>query len=112
MQQGGVAMTREIRKPSRCRLTWSNFGRTLTALAAFGFMAIGTGHNAMAAPTVTIAQGTLTGVDANGISAFLGVRYALPTQRWRPPAAVGASGAKLDASKPGADCAQGPSPWG
>ncbi len=67
---------------------------------------------AFAAPTVTIGQGTLTGADVNGVSAFLGVRYALPPQRWRPPVPVGAGSGAVDATKPGADCAQGPSPWG
>ena len=90
---------------------WQQRARAV-ALALLAVPSAGIAGGALAAPTVSIAQGTLTGVDQNGVSEFLGVRYALPPQRWRPPAPAPASGAKIDATKFGNDCAQGPSPWG
>jgi para-nitrobenzyl esterase len=105
---GGASMT------TRSGRLHSNL-RTLAAaasLAVLGLTAAGVRDQAQAEPTVAIAQGTLTGVDKDGVTAFLGVRYALPPQRWRPPLAAPASAAKVDATKFGNDCAQGTSPWG
>jgi para-nitrobenzyl esterase len=66
-------------------------------------------------PTVAIDQGTLTGVDTEGVEVFRGVRYALPPVgdlRWRPPQPVASSQQQADATQFGSDCAQGTSPWG
>jgi para-nitrobenzyl esterase len=64
---------------------------------------------------VTISQGTLTGVAAGGVNAFLGVRYAMPPigeLRWRPPLPVAPSDQQISATHFGSNCPQGTSPWG
>ncbi len=69
----------------------------------------------VAAPTMTVEQGTLSGIETDGVAAFLGVRYALPPVgdlRWRPPQPIGAGHQQLDATQFGDDCTQGTSPWG
>ena len=66
-------------------------------------------------PQVTLAQGTLVGTAASDLMHFMGVRYAEPPVgdlRWKPPVAIGSGTATADATKPGAGCAQGKSPWG
>lgn len=83
--------------------------------AAIAIVLSGSASFAADAPRVTLAQGTLTGAGGDGISHFKGVRYAEPpvgALRWKPPVPVAAGTANLDASKPGAGCAQGKSPWG
>jgi para-nitrobenzyl esterase len=68
-----------------------------------------------AAQTVTVEQGTLSGVAADGVTEFRGVRYAQPPVgdlRWRPPQPVPAGNQQIDATKFGNDCPQGTSPWG
>ena len=73
------------------------------------------GSAASAAPEVTIPQGTLQGVQREGYVEFKGVRFAEPPtgkRRWQPPVAVGGFAGPVEASQAGADCAQGPSPWG
>jgi para-nitrobenzyl esterase len=104
-------MAKDVSASAVCRRTGLILARAALTMAALG-LAAAAAEPAAAAPTVTVTQGTLTGVDANGVDAYLGVRYALPPQRWRPPAPVGAGSGAVDATRPGADCAQGPSPWG
>jgi len=92
----------------RCAATGSF---VIAVLAAFA------GGTALAAdgPQVTLAQGTLTGTSGSGLMHFMGVRYAVaPTGnlRWMPPVPVAAGTGTIDASKPGAACPQGKSPWG
>lgn len=65
--------------------------------------------------TVTLAQGTLQGSAGDGLMHFMGVRYAespAGDMRWKPPVPVAAGTGTADATKPGAGCAQGKSPWG
>ena len=68
-----------------------------------------------AAPTATVEQGLLSGVEVGSVDEFLGVRYATPPVgdlRWRPPQPVTPGQQQLDATQLGNNCAQGKSPWG
>src|SRR3569833_2418500 len=83
------------------------------ATAALGLL-VQAGY-AAEAPQITIAQGRLTGSAADGLKHFMGIRYAeapVGDLRWKPPVPVAAGTAVVDATKPGAGCAQGRSPWG
>jgi para-nitrobenzyl esterase len=90
--------------------------RSFAAILA-AFATTITMHAAIAADAieVTIPQGTLQGVGHDGLMEFMGVRYAQSTagdKRWTAPVAVPNFAGFVDATKPGAACAQGPSPWG
>ena len=83
--------------------------------AAMGLLALTTTGFAASGPEVTVAQGTLQGIAKEGLVEFNGVRYAQPPTgdlRWTPPVPLTAATGLVDASKPGAGCAQGKSPWG
>jgi len=84
-------------------------------VCAIGLFMLCFGTAASAAPTVTLEQGTLTGVDMGGVAVFRGVRYAMPPVgdlRWRPPQPVARGQQQVDATNFGSDCPQGTSPWG
>jgi para-nitrobenzyl esterase len=84
-------------------------------VCAIGLFILCFGTAASAAPTVTVEQGTLTGVDMGGVAVFRGVRYAMPPVgdlRWRPPQPVARGQQQVDATNFGSDCPQGTSPWG
>lgn len=69
----------------------------------------------VSAPTVSIKQGKLTGINRFGINEFLGVRYALPptdAMRWRPPQLVPVGNKEVSALQFGNNCPQTASPFG
>ena len=83
----------------------------VVALVALGVSA----PPSAAAPTATVEQGLLSGVEVGSVDEFLGVRYATPPVgdlRWRPPQPVTPGQQQLDATQFGNNCAQGKSPWG
>lgn len=89
-------------------------GRLTVGMVAFLILSFSTASFAMT-PTVTVEQGTLSGVAADSVAAFLGVRYGQPPVgdlRWRPPQPVPAGNQQIDASQFGSNCAQGTTPWG
>ncbi len=68
---------------------------------------------APAAPTVTVAQGTLVGAVEGTVASFKGIPYAAPPVgdlRWRAPQPAAAWSAPRDATQYGHDCAQAPFP--
>ena len=70
---------------------------------------------AHAAPTATTQNGTVTGITAEGMNEFLGIRYAAPPTgdlRWQPPQPVPAAMATHTATAFGPHCAQAASPYG
>ncbi len=92
-------------------------GRTLLSAVALHFLLIlGFDKTASAAaPTATVEQGTLTGIENAGVLEFLGVRYAeapVGDLRWQPPKPVSHGRGRIDATQFGANCPQGASPWG
>jgi len=69
---------------------------------------------ALAAPSVTIAQGRLAGTSGDGVDAFRAIPYAAPpvgALRWRAPAAPKAWSGVRDASAFGPVCPQPPVNW-
>lgn len=87
-------------------------GVTLAACTSTGN--IMTSTNDTAAPQVTIADGTLAGVRANGVDAFKGIPYAAPpvgALRWRAPQAVRPWQGVYDATRFRHDCLQQPVPY-
>ena len=78
-------------------------------------LAITAAHAAHAAPTATTQNGTVTGITAEGMNEFLGIRYAAPPTgdlRWQPPQPVPAAMATHTATAFGPHCAQAASPYG
>ncbi len=70
---------------------------------------------ALAAPTVRIETGPLSGKASDGMDEYLGIRYAAPpvdTLRWMPTQALPASLATHQATAFGPHCAQLASPYG
>src|ERR1700760_3198090 len=69
-------------------------------LCSIGLLILCFGTAASAAtPTATVEQGTLTGVDLEGVAVFRGVRYAMPPVgdfRWRPPQPVAPGEQQVD----------------
>ncbi|WP_412065785.1 carboxylesterase/lipase family protein [Rhizobium sp. SYY.PMSO] len=68
-----------------------------------------------AAPKVDSGQEIIVGTSAPGLAKFMGIRYAqAPTGdlRWKPPVPAIVASGTTDATKPGAGCPQGKSPWG
>jgi para-nitrobenzyl esterase len=84
------------------------FARVLAAAsAALSLLALGA--PARAADTVHVAQGTLHGATAGGVSSFKGVPFAAPPTgelRWRPPAAAKTWTGVRDATAYGPACMQ------
>ncbi len=71
--------------------------------------------SAMAAPTVHIETGVLTGKASEGMDEFLGIRYAAPpvgALRWTPTRPLPAALATHEATAFGPHCAQLASPYG
>jgi len=69
---------------------------------------------ALAAPSVTIAQGRLAGTSRDGVDAFRAIPYAAPpvgALRWRAPAAAKGWRGVRDASAFGPVCPQPPVDW-
>ena len=82
----------------------------LPLLAGLAFTAA-----AHAAPTATTQNGKVTGITAEGMDEFLGIRYAAPPvgdMRWQPPQPVPAAIATHKATAFGPHCAQPASPYG
>lgn len=89
--------------------------RSLAAILTTTAMAVTGGAFAQSGPEITIPQGTLQGIEKDGLTLFQGVRYAQSPagdKRWTPPVPVANFAGFVDATKPGPGCAQGPSPWG
>jgi para-nitrobenzyl esterase len=69
---------------------------------------------ALAAPSVTIAQGRVAGTSRNGVAAFRAIPYAAPpvgSLRWRAPVAAKGWRGVRDASAFGPVCPQPPVDW-
>lgn len=80
-----------------------------TALSGSGAQA----RTETADPVVTIADGALRGVSADGVTAFKGIPFAAPPVgdlRWRAPQSVARWQGVRDASRYGHDCMQLPFP--
>ncbi len=78
--------------------------RTLTLLALLLFAT-----HALAAPQVTIAQGTLSGATADGVDSYKAIPYAAPpvgTLRWREPQPAPSWSGARDATGFGPACPQ------
>jgi para-nitrobenzyl esterase len=85
-----------------------------SALVAVALLSVSSAF-AADAPQVNIGPETLVGTSSAGLAKFMGVRYAqAPTGdlRWKPPVPAAAASGTVDATKPGAGCPQGKSPWG
>jgi para-nitrobenzyl esterase len=106
---------------------WSARARTLEAVASVAGVAavIAVGPTAAAAQAppadcsagtqVTTQGGPVCGLVANGVTSYLGIRYAAPpvgALRWRPPAPVTPSTTTFQATQAGADCPQPSFPGG
>lgn len=82
----------------------------VAALAASGCSTAATGNDSTASLTVTTSSGRLHGLATSSAREFLGVRYALPptgARRWTDPQPAPAASGVVDATRPGARCAQG-----
>ena len=89
--------------------------RTRTRLAALCSVAAVCAGGASAAPVAITQNGRVTGVVAEGMKEFLGIRYAAPpvgAMRWQPPQPVPESMATHTATSFGPHCAQPPSAYG
>ena len=85
---------------------FSSEKKCLSFLLMFAFAG---GVAQASAPTVTITQGSLTGLTENGAVQYLGIPYAAPpigALRWRPPAAAPSFGGTLQAQSYGPACPQ------
>lgn len=87
----------------------------VTAATAAAWAAPGTAAPTAAAPSCTVGtlvqtkDGPVCGLVANGVTSYLGIRYAAPPvggRRWKPPAAVTPWSRTLRATQLGADCPQ------
>lgn len=87
----------------------------VTAASAFAVAGPGTAAAPLAAPGCTAGtlvhtkDGPVCGVVGNGVTSYIGIRYAAPpvgALRWHPPAPVTPWTATLQATQPGADCPQ------
>ncbi len=64
---------------------------------------------------VTIGRTVVTGLSSGGIARFLGLRYGqapVGDLRWKPTVPAAVEGLAIDATRAGAACPQGKSPWG
>ena len=103
MTQAGTS-TRPTRRSSRAQ---ARIGAVALAVAFAG-----TAH---ARPVARTQSGTVTGIAAEGMDEFLGIRYAAPPTgplRWQPPQPVPADIATHTATAFGAHCAQPASAYG
>jgi para-nitrobenzyl esterase len=100
--------------------TVSNLSVAIAALLLAACTATGEAETAAisppshVAPQVTVAEGTVQGVSAEGIDAFKGLPYAAPPVgilRWRAPQPVSPWQGIYDASAFGHDCMQQPVPF-
>lgn len=93
-----------------------NTSTTASARALLVAAAVIAGAGAAdAQPTARTEAGTVTGVSAEDMNEFLGIRYAAPpigALRWQPPQPVPAGLATTSAAAFGPHCAQLPSPYG
>lgn len=91
---------------------------TLTALAVMATAACGDDNRPASVPTdaplrVETSSGVLQGKADTTTRQFLGIRYAQPptgAQRWTLPTSVDTPDARVDATRPGAQCEQVPTP--
>ena len=89
--------------------------RMRIGLAALCWVAAALADAASAAPVAITQNGRVTGMVAEGMREFLGIRYAAPpvgAMRWQPPQPVPESMATHTATSFGPHCAQPPSPYG
>ncbi len=86
--------------------------RRLACLVGCGLLLAAGAH---AAPVAQTQNGSITGVEAEGMREFLGIRYAAPPVgdlRWQPPQPVPASLATQNATDYGSFCPQTATPYG
>jgi len=84
-------------------------------VAAVAVAGIGWTTTAHADPVAHTQNGQVTGIVANGLNEFLGIRYAAPPTgplRWQPPQPVPAAIATTAATAFGPHCPQPASPYG
>ena len=89
--------------------------RSSMLAAALAAATSGVALAAAAAPVAQTENGRVTGVVANGMQEFLGIRYAAPPVgplRWQPPQPVAEAMATHDATALGPHCAQPVSAYG
>ena len=89
--------------------------RPVWLLAALAALAVATTGTARAEPMAQTQNGKITGVTAEGMREFLGIRYAAPPTgplRWQPPQPVPADIATKTATAFAPHCPQSASPYG
>ena len=107
-------LKRATSKLAKIRLTKTRDARTRTGFALCAAAAVAA-HSAAAAPVAMTQYGPVTGIVAEGMKEFLGIRYAAPpvgAMRWQPPQPVPESLATHTATSFGPHCAQLASAYG
>jgi para-nitrobenzyl esterase len=82
---------------------------TVLLISVSSLFAFGTGEREEASknPVVTAPKGTYIGRYNNGIAEFLGIRYAAPIERWKPPKDVTSTSKNvIEAREWGPSCVQ------